>query len=75
MEQNKNKLSPSEAVFGFACWITTRIEPVTASAAHDSGVWANLVEKFCKTNELDETRVGWEENLKFPIEVNEDIKE
>ena len=45
-------LSPSEALYGFAAWITTRKKQVVASSKDDAGVWARLVDEFCKENSL-----------------------
>ena len=60
------KLTPSEALFGFAGWITTRDEEVIASAKHDASIWAELVDTFCKENNLAGPRDGWEFNLIHP---------
>ena len=60
------ELSASEAVYGFAAWLTTRYEPVTLSALHDAGIAAELVFEFCKVNGLPEVRDHWEENLTHP---------
>ena len=62
----EQKLTPSEALYGFAGWITTREEKITASAYHDASVWAELVNTFIKENNLDEPRDGWENNLIHP---------
>jgi len=56
----------SEALYGFAGWITTREEKVVASASHDSAIWAELVDTFIKENNLDNPRDGWENNLIHP---------
>ena len=61
-----DKLNASEALYGFAGWLTSREEPVIASARHDAAVWAELVNKFCKANELSEPREGWDKKLKHP---------
>ena len=61
-----NKLSASEAVFGFAGWLTTREEKTTLSCRHDAAPIANLVAEFCKNNNLNEPRDGWENNLSHP---------
>ena len=59
-------LTASEALFGFAGWLTTRDEAVTASSKHDAGIWASLVSQFCEVNNLDTPRDGWDENLTHP---------
>lgn len=56
-------LSASEAVYGFAGWLTTRGEVTTMSASHDSGVVAELVNQYCELNRLTPPRDWWEENL------------
>ena len=60
------QLSGSEAVFGFAGWLTSRDEAVTAGAKHDAAIWAELVDEFCKTNKLTEPRDMWDELLTHP---------
>ena len=60
------KLIASEALFGFAAWLTTRDEVVVASARHDASIWAELVGVFIKENQLAEPRDGWENNLVHP---------
>lgn len=45
-------LTPSEALYGFAAWITTRKERVVASSKDDAAVWARLVNEFCEENSL-----------------------
>ena len=59
-------LIASEALYGFAGWLTTRDEVVTASSKHDAGVWAKLVDTFIKENKLEQPRDGWENNLIHP---------
>ena len=61
-------LSPAEALYGFAAWLTTREEPVTLSARHPAGKAAELVEQFCKANALGEPREGWGKLFKMPEE-------
>ncbi len=60
------QLSGSEAVYGFAAWLTCRDEPVKASARHDAAVWAELVDEFCKVNRLVKPRKMWAELLTHP---------
>ena len=62
------QLLASEALYGFAGWITTRDKEVIASARHDAGIWAKLVDKFIKANNLEKPRDGWEKNLIHPKE-------
>ena len=62
-----DRLSASEAVYGFAAWLTTRKEAVVLGRKHNSALIASLVAKFCETNGLSKTREGWEKNLLHPV--------
>ena len=66
LERSTFELSGSEAVYGFAAWLTTRREPITMSAAHDSSDPAVLVDRFCMANELQTPRSGWNRKLRHP---------
>lgn len=45
-------MSASEAVFGFAAWLTCRDETVQLGATEDASPVAELADKWCKTNKL-----------------------
>lgn len=63
------KLTATEALYGFAGWLTSRDEPVTLSGNHDAGVAADLVAKFVKENDLgDVSSEDWHKFLKHPKE-------
>jgi len=64
----KQELTASEALYGFAGWITIREEEVIASAHHEASIWAKLVDTFIKENNLEKPRDGWENNLIHPID-------
>jgi len=59
----KESLSPSEAVYGFAGWLTTRDEPITMSAHNDAAIVAELVDEFIKKQRLEEPKDHWEKDL------------
>ncbi len=59
-------LNPSEAVFGFAAWLTCREERTVMSASDDAGIIANLVEEFCKVNNLGPLSEHWPQHLIHP---------
>jgi hypothetical protein len=61
-----DKLTASEAVYGFAGWLTTRKEPVTFSHVDNAAIAADLVNEFVKENKLAEPRDGWHHNLIHP---------
>lgn len=62
------RLSASEAVYGFAAWLTTRDKETIMSAHHAAGDIAKLCSLFCKTNGLADPRRHWENALTHPEE-------
>ena len=66
MEQSPETFIASEALFGFAGWLTSLEMPIIASSRHDAGVFARLVGEFCTTHHLREPREGWERRLLYP---------
>ena len=61
-------MSGAEALYGFAGWLTSRDEATVMSATHDAVPIVELVACFCKANNLQEPREGWENNLTHPLE-------
>lgn len=59
----RESLSPSEAVYGFAGWLTTRDEPVTLSGHHNAAIAAELVDEYVKKQGFEEPRENWHEEL------------
>ena len=59
----KEELSPSESLYGFAGWLTTRNEPITISSKHNAAIVAELVDDFIKKQKLKNPRDNWEKNL------------
>lgn len=60
-------ITPAEALYGFAGWITCFEESVTAGARNDSAIWAHLVNEFCKTNNLSAPRMDvYPDNFTMP---------
>jgi len=67
MSINKDKMIASEALYGFAGWLTSRDEVTEKmSSGHDASQAAKLVGEFCKENRLSDPRDGWENNLIHP---------
>jgi len=62
----KDKLSPSEALYGFVVWLTTRPKKTVMSSSSDAAPIADLVRDFIKTNKLTDPKNGWEKNLIHP---------
>ena len=65
-EGEMSELSSSEAIYGFAAWLTCRDEVVVFSARNDAAIVADLVDEFCKVNKLPEPREGWHNRLIHP---------
>lgn len=63
IERLKAELSGSEAVYGFASWLTIREKSVTLSAHHDAAVAADLVKCFCDKQGLREPREDWTDRM------------
>lgn len=61
-------LLASEALFGFAAWLTSLESPVTFSGQHNAGAAAELVDMFCKANNLSMPRDGWHHRLIHPAQ-------
>lgn len=63
-----DKLSASEAVFGFAGWLTTRHTRTIMSATDNASGIAELCAEFCKANALEPPRDRWSDDLVHPVE-------
>jgi hypothetical protein len=66
VEELTGILNASEAVYGFAAWLTCKKEAVTFGANHEAGIAAELVAEFCKVNNLPEVGPDWPINLIHP---------
>ena len=64
----KNELTASEAIYGFAAWLSSRKEKTVMSSKHNCAPIADLVKQFCDTNKLSEPRKDWAKKLKHPKE-------
>ena len=61
-----NKLSASEAVYGFCGWLTTREKETKMGSKNNCAVVADLANEFCKENKLEEPREHWANILIHP---------
>jgi hypothetical protein len=59
-------MSPSEAIYGFLGWLTTRPEVTKFGGACDCAPAAQLADKWCKENDLDEPTDVFPDNIKHP---------
>lgn len=62
----KDKLTASEALYGFCAWLTTRKEKTVMSAKHNAADIAEKIKLFCEVNNLEKPRDRWEKNLIHP---------
>ena len=66
MKQQSEKLTASEALFGFCAWLTCRDKPLIMSSEHHTGDAVEVIEQFITVNNLEKPRDGWEYNLIHP---------
>lgn len=59
-------LTASEAVFGFAAWLTGRAEAVTLGSAHGCAGIPDLCAQFIAANKLAPVRGGYHHGLTMP---------
>ena len=62
----KEELTPSEALYGFCGWLTSRKPKTVMSSKHDAAIIADLIDQFCKVNNLTEPQYGWSDKLTQP---------
>tara|TARA_Y100000310_G_scaffold161719_1_gene161612 strand:+ start:245 stop:466 length:222 start_codon:yes stop_codon:yes gene_type:complete len=61
------RITASEAVYGFAAWLTTRDKAVIFGAKHNAGVAVGLIKEWLDVNKLDDPRDGiYPNNLVMP---------
>ena len=66
-----NKLTGSEALYGFMAWLTTQQVETTVGSSQDCAPIVELIDTFCKTNGLSEPRENWTEFLTHPSAIGE----
>lgn len=66
MKRKEDKISASEALFGFAAWLTTRDQRTVLSSIDNAAIAADLVGKFCKVNELANPKEDFHKRFKMP---------
>jgi len=58
----------SEAISGFAAWLSTRKEQTVFGSYHNSSLICPLIREFCDANNLPEVTDSYPENIKMPSE-------
>ena len=59
-------LSASEALYGFAGWLTSQPDPTIFGSGHNCAPIADRIQEFCDANHLPEPRAHWSVLLKHP---------
>lgn len=59
-------MNASEALYGFAGWLTGRDEVIVMSARDNAAPAGEAVAEFIKVNGLPDVRDGWEKGLTHP---------
>jgi len=62
----KAAVSPSEAIFAFAGWLTSRPVVLPVGSTADAALMADLVKQFVDANGWAEPREGWTGNISIP---------
>ena len=70
-----DRISASEALFGFMGWLTTCDETLMIGAQHECAPVADAVKKFCDANNLAEPQAGWEKHFVYPSNENTEESE
>lgn len=60
------QLSGSEALYGFAAWISAKDAMIDGTSLDNCALWADWVKEFCETNHLREPREEWNTLLTHP---------
>lgn len=71
-EVQMDKLTATEALFGFCGWLTTRQERTIMSSSDDSAPIVRLITRFIEANALAEPGEGWQNNLIHPADEYSD---
>lgn len=52
------KVLPSEALYGFAGWLSARDQAITMGATHDASVVAEALKQYCEAQGYEDPRDG-----------------
>jgi hypothetical protein len=65
-------MKATDALFGFAAWLTTREEVVAFGGSESAAPAAELVGKFVEANDLGEPSPEYPESFVMPVESSQD---
>lgn len=66
-----DRLTASEALFGFCGWLTSQRNPITLGSDFDCSPVVRRLSEYLNANGLSEPRDGWENNLIHPSGCSE----
>ncbi len=59
-------LNPTEALFGFVSWLTTREQTLKIGPKEDAAPLAELLQEYVNVNKLPHTRPDWMDRIRTP---------
>lgn len=59
-------MNATEAIYGFAAWLTCRPEAVSVGSTHDAAKVAELCKEWCEANGLPEVTDAYPDNIVHP---------
>jgi hypothetical protein len=59
-------MTPTEAIYGFAAWLTCHPEGITVGASHEAGVVAQRCKEWCEANNLPDVTDAYPKNIVHP---------
>ena len=65
-EITMDRLTASEAIYGFVAWLTTQPGVIKMGASENCVPVCEAIKVFCEENGLPSPRDGWENNLIHP---------
>lgn len=66
MEYREDSLTPSEALYAFCAWISTRDQQIAIGSSSECGILVELIEQFRQANNLPPPRHNYQIYLKHP---------
>jgi hypothetical protein len=67
--KDAHDILPSEYLYAFVAWLTTRDEVLEIGASKDCGVWARAVDTFCQANRLKNPKDHYADHIVYPKEI------
>lgn len=59
-------MTPTDAVYGFAAWLTCRKDTMQVGYTHDAAAMADCAKKWCEANGIPEVSDAYPDNIVQP---------